>query len=342
MKAAVLEDKHKVIVQDIDDLSPLPEQILIKTEYAGICGSDLHAYEGRHPFRKPPVVLGHELSGTVVRFGEKVVGYELGDRVTVMPIESCGNCMQCQRNKKNLCINKRLPGMDNWHGTFAEYFLALPEQTFKLGKETSLQKGALAEPLAVAIHSVRRIKKCDNMRVLILGSGTIGILTAAVARLLNAQVIAITDLYDYNLMLAKNLAGSIPYNANHSDLVNVILNDHSKKFDVVFICGGVPPLVDQAMALVEAGGTIVVTGLFSQPVTVDLTKITLNELNVIGTVLYDPIDFQTAVEWLDSSSVSFEKIISHVFPLDQVQSAMELAAGHQEDFMKILLKISKT
>jgi L-iditol 2-dehydrogenase len=342
MKAAILEDKHKVVVQDIDDLSPLPDQILIKTEYAGICGSDLHAYEGRHPFRKPPVVLGHELSGTVVGIGDNVAGFQTGDRVTVMPLEACGSCMQCQRHKKNLCINKRLPGMDNWHGTFAEYFLALPEQTFKLGKETSLQKGALAEPLAIAIHSVRRVQKSNNMCALILGAGTIGILTAVVAKLLGAQRIAITDLYAYNLNLAENLSGSMVYNANHSDLVGVILNDHPQKFDAVFICAGVPPLVDQSLSLVAAGGTIVVTGLFSQPVTVDLTKITLNELNFIGTVLYDPIDFQTAVEWLDSSSVSFEKIISHVFPLDQVQSAMELAAGRREDFMKILLEISKT
>lgn len=342
MKAAVLKDKHKVVIQEIADLSPAPEQLLIKTEYAGICGSDLHAYEGRHPFRKPPVVLGHELSGTVVGFGEKVADFQVGDRVTVMPIESCGSCMQCQRNKKNLCINKRLPGMNNWHGTFAEYFLALPNQTFKLGKDTSLLKGALAEPLAIAIHSVRRIKKCSNMRVLILGAGTIGILTAVVAKLLNAQVIAITDLYEYNLKLANKLSGGMAYNANHSDLVSLILNDHPQKFDTVFICCGVPPLVDQAIALVSAGGTIVVTGLFSQPVKVDLTKITLNEFNVIGTVLYDSIDFQTAVEWLNSSHVSFEKIISHVFPIDQVQSAMELAAERQEDFMKIILEVSKT
>ena len=180
------------------------------------------------------------------------------------------------------------------------------------------------------------------MRVLILGAGTIGILTAVAAKLLNAQIIAVTDLYEYNLNLAENLSGGTAYNANNSDLVSLILNDHPQKFDAVFICGGVPPLVDQATALVSAGGTVVVTGLFSQPVKVDLTQITLNELNVIGTVLYDPIDFQTAVEWLDSSAVSFEKIISHVFPLDQAQSAMELAAERREDFTKIILEVSKS
>ena len=232
--------------------------------------------------------------------------------------------------------------MNNWHGTFAEYFLALPGQTFILGKETSLQKGALAEPLAVAIHSVRRIQKIKNMRVLILGAGAIGVLTAVVAKLLGAQFIAITDIYTYNLNLAENLSGSVAYNANHSDLAGVILNAHPQKFDAVFICGGVPPLVDQALALVTAGGMVVVTGLFFQPVTVDFSKITLNELNFIGTVLYDPIDFQKAVEWLNSSPVSFEKIISHVFPLNQVQPAMELAAERREDFMKILIEISKT
>jgi len=341
MKAAILQEIHKIAIQEVEDLSPGPDELLIKTEFTGICGSDLHAYEGRHPFRKPPVVLGHEMAGTVVGVGENVSGIHAGARVTAMPIRLCGRCRYCRNGKPNLCENKTLPGLGGWQGTFAEMFLAPSDCTFALGDHTDFQKGALAEPLAIAIHSLGRTGVGSDSRVLVLGAGTIGTLTAVAAGLAGAESIVITDLYTYNLDLAAELSGAAPYNANEPDVVDRIARDHREKFDVVMICGGAPVLVHQALALAAKGGRIVVTGLFAEPVSMELPQITLNELEFVGTVLYTHEDFQKAVYWLNEGKAAFEKIISHIFPLDQAQSAMKLVAERREDFMKVLLTVER-
>ncbi len=154
MKAAILEDKYKIMTRKVSDLRTGSDQILIETEFAGVCGSDIHAFKGLHPFRKPPVILGHELSGTVMEMGKEVKGFRAGDRVTVMPLIACGECVQCKRGRQNICLNKKVPGIEGWLGTFSEYFLSKPPITYKLGEGTSFETGVLAEPLAVGIHSV--------------------------------------------------------------------------------------------------------------------------------------------------------------------------------------------
>ena len=340
MKAAVLEDVHKIAIREVDPLSPGPDELLIKTEFTGVCGSDLHAYEGHHPFRKPPVVLGHEIAGTVVQAGEDVIGFQPGARVTVMPLRLCGRCSRCRNGKPQLCEEKTLPGMGRWQGSFAEEFLAPSDSTFLLGDNTSFQKGALAEPLAVAIHSIGRARVGGGSSVLFLGGGTIGILSAVAARLAGAESIVVTDLYEYNLNLAADLSGASAYNAKDPDMVERVERDHGGKFDIIMICGGAPVLVRQALALVNKGGRIVVTGLFPEPVPIELPQITLNELELVGTVVYNHGDFQKAVDWLEAGEIPFEKIISHTFPLDQAQGAMELVAERREDFMKVLLSVS--
>ena len=339
MKAAVLEDVHKIAIREVEDLTPGEGELLIQTRFTGVCGSDLHAFEGRHPFRKPPVVLGHEIAGSVIQVGKNVSGFQPGTRVTVMPLRLCGECAYCLKGKPQLCDEKTLPGMGNWQGTFSDMFVAPQESTFVLGENTSFEKGALAEPLAVAVHSLGRVDVRADSRVLILGGGTIGVLTAVAAKLADAKTIAITDLYDYNINLAADLSGAHPYNAKDPDMVERIARDYAEKFDIIFICGGAPVLIRQAFALAEKGARIVVTGLFAEPVPMELTQLTLTELELVGTVVYTNNDFQQAVDWLDAGDIPFEKIISHTFPLDQTQDAMDLVAQRREDFMKVLIEL---
>jgi L-iditol 2-dehydrogenase len=339
MKVAILEDKYRIAVREMSDLRPGPDDLLIETRYAGICGSDLHAFKGLHPFRKPPVILGHELSGTVVDIGKEVRGFRPGERVTVMPLLACKKCQHCQMGDENICLNKRVPGTEGWLGSFAQYFLSKPSITYKLGENTGLDLGALAEPLAVGIHSVFQRGSVEaGSRVLVLGAGTIGILTAVAAKMAGAREIVVTDLFEFNLGITRDLCGAQTYNAKREGLEEIILRDYPQKFDVTFLCSGAAKTVTQAFLLTRRGGRIVVTGLFLTPVPTELTAVSLNEFEVIGSIVYNHQDFKKAVEWIDSRTFAFGKLITHILPIAQVEYALNLLDQHTEDVAKILLE----
>jgi L-iditol 2-dehydrogenase len=339
MKVAILEDKYRIAVREMSDLHPGPDDLLIETTYAGVCGSDLHAFKGLHPFRKPPVILGHELSGTVVDMGKEVRGFRPGERVTVMPLLACKKCQHCQMGDENICLNKRVPGTEGWLGSFAQYFLSKPSITYKLGENTGLDVGALAEPLAVGIHSVFQRGSVEaGSRVLVLGAGTIGILTAVAAKMAGAREIVVTDLFEFNLEITRDLCGAQSYNAKTEGLEEIILKDFPQKFDVTFLCSGAAKTVTQAFLLTRRGGRIVVTGLFLTPVPTELTAVSLNEFEVIGSIVYNHQDFKKAVEWIDSRTFAFGKLITHILPIEKVEYALNLLDQHAEDVAKILLE----
>ncbi|MBN1399792.1 MAG: alcohol dehydrogenase catalytic domain-containing protein [Anaerolineae bacterium] len=336
MKAATLVATGQVVVDQVDDLSVGPSDVLIKVAYAGVCGSDLHSFEGTHPFRKPPVVLGHEVSGTVAQVGSQVHKVQIGDAVTVMPYRACGVCTACQRGFSNVCENKIVPGVKGWVGTFADYFLADEAITYKLGAHTSLKRGVLAEPFAVGIHSARRARMEVGESVLVLGAGTIGMLTAIAARNLGAETIVVTDLYAYNLGIARDM-GFGAYDARDERLVEAILEDHPDRFDIIFLTGGAAVTVGQALALARRGGRIVATAIFPRPVLMSLIELTLYELELIGTQIYTHEDFRDALAWLDAGASPFDRLVDHEFPLDQAQEAVEVLAERKVGAIKVVL-----
>jgi L-iditol 2-dehydrogenase len=338
MKAAVLTDIARIEVREVTCKDVGPGDLLIRTAYAGVCGSDLHAFRGKHPFRKPPVVLGHELAGTVVACGGDVRGFRAGDRVTVMPLLACGTCRLCRMGRPNICLDRQVPGVGEWLGTFAEHALVKASIAFTLGDATSPEIGVLAEPLAVGIHGVFRQGRVQSGdRVIVLGAGPIGILTAMAARAAGAGEIVVTDLLEFNLRMARELCGASAYNAGEADWHAALTSAHPGKFDVAFLCSGAPVTIQQAFACTRRGGRIIVTGMFLEPVTVDLLSVNLNELELIGSVVYDHADFRTAVEWIDGGRFDFRKLVTHTFPLDQAQRALTLLANRTEDALKVLL-----
>jgi L-iditol 2-dehydrogenase len=340
MKAAILEENYRIAVKEVPDLRTGPEELLIETKFAGVCGSDLHSFKGIHPFRKAPVILGHELAGTVAELGKGVSGFRVGDRVTVMPLIACGKCLHCEMGKENICLNKKVPGVGGWGGTFAQYFLSKPSITFKLGEKASLEVGVLAEPLAVGIHSVfEQGKVKSGSRALILGGGTIGILTALAVKKAGAKEIVVTDLFDFNLKVTGDLCGAKTYTVKEAGLEERILKDRPEKFDVTFLCSGAPATVKQALTLTRRGGRIVVVGLFLEPVPIEPPMVSLNELEIIGSSVYNHEDFKKAVEWIDSGIFDFKKLITHILPLEKAQEALNILDEHKENVIKILLDL---
>ena len=341
MKAAVLVETGKIDIREIDRPTLGRDDLLIKTAYAGVCGSDLHAFRGKHPFRKPPVILGHELAGTVVECGGDVQGFRPGDRVTVMPLVACGTCRLCRMGRENICLNKQVPGAGAWLGSFAEYALAKASITYKLAEATPLELAVLAEPLAVGVHAVQRQARIEpGSRVLVLGGGTIGILTALAARAAGAGDIVTTDLFAFNLTLTRALCGAATIDAGEAGWEDSLARAYPDKFDATFLCSGASATVGQAVRLTRRGGRIIVTGLFLEPVPVDLTAVTLGELEVVGSQIYDHQDFRAAVDWIDAGRFDLRRLVTHVFPLEQAQHALTILANRTEDAVKILLQAS--
>lgn len=337
MKTGLMDKANHVTIADAPVPEPRSGEVLMRVAYAGVCGSDLHAYKGLHPFRQPPVVLGHEVSGVIEKIGPGVTGFAKGDRVTVMPVASCGKCAPCRDGKTNVCVNKVVPGSGGWLGTFAEYFTAPAFITYKIPDDMGLDAAALAEPLATSIHSVKTAGVKQGDQVLILGGGTIGILAVAVAKELGAKDVAITDVLDFNLDMARDDFGADAYNALDKDLEQKLLARYPDKFNSVILCASVPSTIHQSVRLVRRGGTVVVTGMYLEPIPFNFIDITLGEIAMAGSQIYTDADFREALRML-ATNKKLMKIVTHKMPLDDADKALKILVTHSENAVKILLE----
>ncbi|MCC8180073.1 MAG: alcohol dehydrogenase catalytic domain-containing protein [Planctomycetes bacterium] len=338
MRTGLLDSVKHVTIAPADLPEPGPDEVRIQVAFAGVCGSDLHAYKGLHPFRKPPVVLGHEVSGTVDRVGSAVSTLSPGDRVTVMPAVGCGSCDLCRQGRTNICATKSVPGTPGWLGTFAEYFTAPAAVTYRLPEGMSLEAAALAEPLATAVHSVRTAAVQSGDRVLVLGGGTIGMLAVYAATQHGAEAVAITDVVDFNLAMARDTFGAVPFNAADPEMEAAILDRFPERFDAVILCASVAATLHQSVRLVRRGGRIVVTGMYLEPVPFTFLDLTLGELVMAGSQIYTDADFREALAMLHRDPQLLTAIITHKMSLDQADAALTILATQAEPAVKILLE----
>jgi L-iditol 2-dehydrogenase len=312
--------------------------ILIKTAYTGICGSDIHAFNGMHPFRKPPVVLGHEISGIVHEVGSDVVTCKKGDRVTVLPAVPCGTCEACREGKENICTNKAVPGTNSWLGTFSEYFLTDQSTVFVLESNVSLKSGVLAEPLAVSVHASEIANVTRSSKVLVLGAGTIGLFTGIAAAYRHAKELVFTDVMDSNLARAEQICRCKTYNVGKPEIRETLNLEFEKYFDVVFVCNNSKDSLNDAIKMTKGGGTVVVIGMYTTPPEVNILEVTLHEIRIIGSQIYTKRDFNETLSLLGSNIVDVNNIISHVFSPDDAQKAFDLINNRSEPIVKVVFK----
>ncbi|MHC1761177.1 MAG: zinc-binding dehydrogenase [Negativicutes bacterium] len=340
MKAAYVEAPRVTSVRDIERPRAEDREVLIRVNYAGICGSDLHIYKGIHAFRKPPVMLGHELAGVVESVGNKVTKFQHGDRVTVMPQIGCGHCRMCNAGNPNICTTKRVPGMNGWVGSFVEYFNAPEDIVVKLPDAVTLEVGALSEPLAVAVHVVKQISEGNRGSLVVLGSGTIGMMIVAIAPFFGIRKVLATDALDYNLVAVRDLGAAKTVNILKENLQDAIAETfEGEKADAVVIAAAAPNIIDQAIESVRPHGEIIYLSMITKPMTANTFPIVFQELTIKGSQTYTMEDFSDAVKLLVSQKVDFHRFITHIFELERVQEAMELADEKTEDSIKIMIRV---
>ena len=343
MKAAVFTGIRRIEMQEVPTPTPKPDEVLIRVRAAGVCGSEVHAFIGTHPFRKPPAIMGHELSGDVVEVGPDVTGLSVGDRVIVNPQKVCGACFYCRSGSSHLCVQKTMMGTPAWTGAFGEYVTAHESCVIKIPDTLSYEEGVMCEPLAVGIHSAKKARVAVGERVLVLGCGPIGLCCIAAARAAGATRILATDAYDYNLELARKAGAGTVFNVRGGgNLAEVVAESlRPEGADVVMVTAGFDPVVAQALVHVRKLGRVALVALFDGALTIaEPFHIGLKELEVVGVHTYEHQDFYTAIDLIHRGVIDVKGMISHALPVEDAQRALELVHNKSENNAKVILILS--
>ena len=317
----------------------LPGQVKIKIKMIGICGSDIHVFHGTHPFTSYPVTQGHEVSGEIVELGENVTGLTLGQSVTIEPQVVCGKCYPCRHGKYNLCEELKVMGFQTT-GTASTYFVVNAAKVTPLPEGMDYKAGAMLEPLAVAVHAVRRAGDVRGMKIAVLGAGPIGNLVAQAAKGLGAEAVLVTDVSDYRLALAKQVDADYTANTKNVNFGDAMVSCFGPdKADIIYDCAGNNVTMGQAIQYARKGSTIILVAVFAGMANVDLAVLNDHELDLNTTMMYRHEDYLTAMELVNAGKVQLVPLQSKVFPFGQYQQAYEFIDANRETTMKVLIDV---
>lgn len=339
MKAALVTDVEKVSIAEIEKPVIKADEVLIKTKTVGVCGSDLHLFRGTHAFRKPPAILGHEIAGEVVEVGAGVQHVKPGDRVTVEPQYGCGSCEFCQQGLVNLCASKVVPGTAKWIGVFVEYFNAPEKTIYKLNDNVSYEMGTMIEPLAVAVRALRRATVKEKDCVVILGSGTIGLLCLVVAKQLGYRKIVCTDTAPFNLEMAMKHGATLAINPLESDVVAAVrdLTD-GKGADLALVAAGANDILDQASSCVRKRGEIGVIAMITEKIPFYSYRIVFNEQTMYGAMTYATSDFAEAAAMVNGG-LDLSDFITQRMDLAHTQQGLDVLSQKKENVVKVMIEL---
>lgn len=341
MRAALLQSERYIVLTE----APMPtihaaDQVLIRVRRVGVCGSEVHAFHGSHPFRKAPVILGHEMAGDVMSIGQGVTNFRAGDRVVVDPQWTCGQCEYCRAGDINLCPSKKVLGTPGWPGAFGEYILAPERAAFALPDTMSYAQGSLIEPLSVALHVARQARLAPGESVAILGSGSIGGLLAGACRVQGAQPIITADIHQHCLDAARERLGAThDYLLPDDGLVDTAKGlTGGQGVDVVFITADDVSLVNLGIRMARCRGRIVLVALLTHaPLQLTAFDIIGKELCIQGSIMTNHHDVRMAIELAASGLVDVEAILTHQLPIEDAQRGLELADTKADAAIKVIL-----
>jgi L-iditol 2-dehydrogenase len=338
MTEAVLEAPHKVTIREAPAPEPGAGEALLAPERVGICGSDMHAWHGLHPFITPPVVPGHEFSATVCSAPDGS-GLSHGDRVTVEPNLICGVCRNCRAGRYNICDTLKVIGCQT-PGAMADFLTVPVDKIIPLPEAMGLEEACLIEPLAVGIHALKRARFQPGESVLILGAGTIGLMCLQAAKAMGAGVKMITDLQDWRLERAQTLGAGATFRADDPDLRAAVRRVAGPDgADIILECVGYPAAMRAAVEASRKGGRIVVVGVHGEPVDLNVGLIQDWELDVYGSLMYTREDFEQALDLISRGRVETQSFITHRFPLEEAARAYETLDDPDARALKALIQV---
>jgi (R,R)-butanediol dehydrogenase / meso-butanediol dehydrogenase / diacetyl reductase len=335
MRAVAYVGDDTIRVEERERVEPAPGQVRLDVAYVGICGTDLHIKHGAMDGRVTlPAVIGHEMSGTVAAVGDGVTEWTQGDRVTVMPLRWCGDCAACHAGHRHVCQRLVFVGIDA-PGALQQSWTVDQDLVVRLPESLPLDQAALAEPVAVAVHDVRRAGLAAGGRALVVGGGPIGLLIALVAASEGIGVV-VSEPNAFRRAVAEQL-GLRTIDPIAEDVTSAVDDwTDGAGVDVAFEVSGSGRGLATATHSLRVRGRLVVVAIHSQPVPVDLFRVFWRELELAGARVYERADFERAVELLSAGSIPAAPLISAVVPLERAADAFAALEGGG-DVLKVLI-----
>lgn len=341
MKALLLSEYKKLDVTEFDKPTVGPRDVLVQVRACGICGSDIHGYDGSSGRRIPPLVMGHEAAGVVSEVGSEVQDFQPGDPVTFDSTVSCGNCFYCRRGRINLCDNRMVLGVScgdyRRHGAFAEYVSVPQHICYKLPPELSFEHAAMIEAVSVAVHAANRTPVELGDTAVVVGSGMIGLLTIQAIKLAGCSQVIAVDIEPSKLEKAKLLGATHLINANDVDVASEVQKLTSGRgADVVLEVVGAQATINTSIQCVRKGGTVTLVGNLAPNVEMPLQAIVTRELNVLGTCASNG-EYPACIELLASGAIRVDEMITATASLDEGADWFARLYAGEPGAMKVIL-----
>jgi L-iditol 2-dehydrogenase len=341
MKALLLSEYKHLAIADLPAPSPGTGEVLIRVAACGICGSDVHGYDGSSGRRIPPIVMGHEAAGVIAAVGEGVTGHRAGDRVTFDSTVYCGVCEFCRRGEVNLCDDRQVVGVScgdyRRAGAFAEY-VTVPERIlYRLPENLSFADAAMLEAVSVAIHAVRVAEVAGGETALVIGAGMIGLLILQAARASGCSRIFVTDVDVTRLELARSLSADAIIDSSGESLMSRIERlTNGRGVDVTFEAVGRPETVAAAIDCTRKGGTVALVGNISPEVAIPLQKVVTRQIRLQGSCA-SAGEYPQAMEWIAAGKIKVAPLITAVAPLEDGPSWFARLYAREPNLMKVVL-----
>lgn len=316
---------------------PRDDEVLIKTAYTAICGSDMHLYRGLHPFVSLPSTIGHELSGCVAAVGSAVTSVKVGDLVVPEPILTCGHCYNCLHGHYHMCQEVSY-GYRRGNAGFSDFYVCQERWVHKLPPSTDLKAAALIEPLSVAVHGVEKAGELLGKTVTVLGAGAIGGFAATVARAKGAGKIFLVDINPLRLDFVGPSIGAVTVNPSQEDALAAILaGTEGRGSDVVIECTGTEACVKQAVELVAQLGIIVQIGICPRPLNdFPYARLLQKEVTLRGSQGYC-FDFDKAIGLMLDGRIDLKRYATAEFPFSSINEAFQTVSIPNTPNMKVVI-----
>ena len=337
ISAAFYRGDKTFTVESTTAAPPGPGEVSIRIAFCGICGTDMHVYHGNMDARVGfERIIGHEMSGVVAAVGDGVEGIPLGRKAVVRPLDHCGACPACKRGHQHICQKLKFLGLDT-NGAMQEIWTVPAHTVHLLPDDMALDHAALIEPVAVACHDVRLSGLTKGEDAVVIGGGPIGVLVAMVARETGANVV-ISEVNPHRLAIAGKL-GFETVNPAETDLAaDIMARTGDKGADVVFEVSGTQPGVDAMTAVAATRARIVMVAIHATKPAVDMFQFFWRELQLVGVRVYEPEDYEKAIELVAGGAIDAETVITDVSPLADIQAAFE-ALDANPTALKSLIKV---